>query len=1020
MILIVFLIESTGIFAQNSNFKDKFSDADYYFLFEEYSKALKIYLELLKTDNSNANINYLTGLCYVQSVKDRDKTKAIPYLVAASKNINPKYKEGKYKETTAPVYTLFYLAFAYRLDRDFDKAIETYKTYISFLNPKDKKERENAMIEIEACEYAKQLIKTPISLESVKIDQFADTMKSNQTAMLDESVSSGTKSDSARASESIDKSFISATSSESCPIVSNDGTFMIFSMGENNQFPQEINTLNFDFQYYKTDDIYYTTKAAGGQWDKPVNIIPQLKPKYQLVPVCLSPDGKTLYLVEDDNDNGNIYESRRENNTWSAIEKVKGDINTRQWETHASISADGKTMYFTSARSGGFGGLDIYKSVLNEKGEWGKAENLGPNINSPGDEETPSILADGKTLFFSSKGKKGIGGFDIFSSTLGSDGQWSVPLNAGYSINTVKNDFVYINKVDNQLAYTPLTRTDMREEYSGKEDKNTAYVLTVNAEKPTRSSFEIRGTVVFRPGDVKMPGNYKICIIDSAKKDTVKNLTVSYETGEYSFNSTSGTYFVKYIADGYREYTHNLSLPDIYTPSTLTVNVEMLPVNDKSVETAHADVIFDYEKNIPNLNKKRNVNLAAYKNRDSLRLVAENNFRQRETLADVNKNMVGMDTSANEKHGLVAEKKNMEKQDNKNQLTEKQGVHTADKNLVADNKNDEKINQGKQNNKNTKSEQDNKNLKNDNSRKQNDQAGKNNLTAEHKSSGSVQSSPLPGSTIIKNVLFDFDCLKPKAFRDNLDALATYLVNNKNCKIRIDGHSDSQGDEYYKQIVSEMRADFIKKYLADKGALKSNMVTKGQGSGVPIAKENLPETRQYNRRAEFTIIENCEKLYIQPIIVPDLAKRGAGNNAVAPKETAGNSNVSGITVHDLLYNIDYLNPRETTNIDLLAGYLLKNPSCEIEIIGHSDSQGEAGYKQFVSEQRAANIKKQLVKKGVNPANISVRGESDSKPVSINDSDKSRQFNRRVEFRILKEGAQKLVVQPVRVPEKYRIK
>ncbi len=1050
IILIVVLIGGNRLYSQTSDFKDKFSDADYYFLFDEYGKALKLYLELLKTDNSNSNINYLVGLCYIQSIKDKDKTKAIPYLEVASKNIDPNYKEGKYKETKAPVYSLFYLAFAYRLDKEFDKAIATYQTYLSQLNPKDKKERSNTMKEIDACEYAKKLIQVPINLESVKIDQFADTMKGNEIAMLNQ----GNKSDSAKKSEAIDKAFIKATSSESCPIVSNDGSFMVFSMGQNNQFPQEVNTLNFDFQYYKTDDIYYTTRAADGQWNKPVNIISQLKPKYQVVPVCLSPDGKTLLLVEDDNDNGNIYESKLENGKWSPIEKVKGDINTHKWETHASLSVDGKIMYFTSARSGGFGGLDIYKSMLKDNGEWGKAENLGATINTSDDEETPTILPDGKTLFFSSKGHKGIGGFDIFSSTLGSDGKWTNPLNAGYSINTVNNDFVYINKVNNQLTYTPLTRTDIREDYSGKEDKNNSYVLAINNEKPTKPSFDIKGTVVFKIGDSKMPEKYNIFAIDSARKDTIKNIKVNNETGEYTFNSTSGTYYISYQAEGYKEYAQRISLPEIYTPSTLTINVEMIPSTDKSDAVAQTDIIYDYEKNVPNLSKKRNINLAAFKNRDSLRLVAENNFKKRELLADVNKNIVGIDTTKKNETQLIAENKNLTS-DKNNSKTEKQDNHahsktdTNNKGKQNDNKaaNKQKDKQSliaennKQNNKNEKSDinknnkdntnkegkqngnkaetnkQNNQRLTDGNKQKQKDKLENKNISDTKQTKNENVSTAPEGSTVISNIFYDFDCLKPKAFRENLDKLANYLVNNKNCKIQIDGHSDAQGDDFYKQVVSEKRADFIKKYLADKGALKNNIIAKGHSSDVLIAKELLPKTRQYNRRAEFSIIENCDKLFIQPIVVPDFAKL---NSKFRANNSYGSSEMNGsIKVHDILYNIDYFDPKETTNLNLLATYLKNNPTCEIEIVGHSDSQGEAVYKQFISEQRAANIKNMLVKRGVQAKNITVRGESDSKPISSNKSEMSQQYNRRVEFHILKNGTKDITISPIRVPEQFKI-
>ena len=123
---LIFSITIFSAYAQTAAYKEKFSDADYYFLFEEYGKALKLFQELYTKDQKNANINYLIGLCYIQSIKDKEKVQAIPYLEYATQFINPKYKEGKYKETQAPVYSLYYLAFAYRLDKKFEKAIECF------------------------------------------------------------------------------------------------------------------------------------------------------------------------------------------------------------------------------------------------------------------------------------------------------------------------------------------------------------------------------------------------------------------------------------------------------------------------------------------------------------------------------------------------------------------------------------------------------------------------------------------------------------------------------------------------------------------------------------------------------------------------------------------------------------------------------------------------------------------------------------------------------------------------------
>ena len=136
------------------------------------------------------------------------------------------------------------------------------------------------------------------------------------------------------------------------------------------------------------------------------------------------------------------------------------NINTRWRETHASISADGRYLYFTSDRSGGSGGLDIYVSEKNDNGTWGKAENLGSTINTVRDEEGPFIHHDGITLYFSSKGHATMGGFDILWRKKNEFGTWSMPKNMGYPVNTTENDAFFAMTADGKRAYYASYRED--------------------------------------------------------------------------------------------------------------------------------------------------------------------------------------------------------------------------------------------------------------------------------------------------------------------------------------------------------------------------------------------------------------------------------------------------------------------------------------------------------------------------------------------------------------------------------
>jgi hypothetical protein len=174
-------------------------------------------------------------------------------------------------------------------------------------------------------------------------------------------------------------------------------------------------------------------------WGKPENITWQLRRSY-LMTSSLSFDGSELYLVYYFPGKSDIYHSVFDGDTWKKAVKLKKPVSSNANETHASISADGRTLYFTSSRDGGYGGLDIYRATLDAKGRWSNVENLGDKINTPFNEETPFITTDGKTLFFSSEGHMGMGGYDIFHVDLENPEQVH---NLGYPLNNSYDNLFY-------------------------------------------------------------------------------------------------------------------------------------------------------------------------------------------------------------------------------------------------------------------------------------------------------------------------------------------------------------------------------------------------------------------------------------------------------------------------------------------------------------------------------------------------------------------------------------------------
>lgn len=153
--------------------------------------------------------------------------------------------------------------------------------------------------------------------------------------------------------------------------------------------------------------------------------------------------------------NCDLYFSRFEFGAWSDLRPLPEGINTpNAWESQPSISPNGDVLYFASDRSGGFGGLDIYQSVRLPGGKWGPVQNLGPAINTRNNEKSPFIHMDSESLYFASDGHPGLGGYDLFKSTLIDGGTaWSEPLNIGYPINTAGDEVGLSVTLDGTLAY---------------------------------------------------------------------------------------------------------------------------------------------------------------------------------------------------------------------------------------------------------------------------------------------------------------------------------------------------------------------------------------------------------------------------------------------------------------------------------------------------------------------------------------------------------------------------------------
>lgn len=367
------------------------------------------------------------------------------------------------------------------------------------------------------------------------------------------------------------------------------------------------------------EDIFIA-KKVDGKWQSAKNIGAPVNTPYHNSNTALSADGSILFLYSDEG-NGDIYFSENQNGTWTEPQPLPGTINSTFEEKSVSISSDEKTIYFSSNRPGGYGGLDIYKATLDSKGLWSNVKNLGPKINTELEDDGPFIDYDGVTLYFSSMGRKGMGGFDIFKSTYNpSANEWSEPENLGYPINTPDNDIYFVTSKDSKRAYY----SSVREDGIGYTD---IYMITIPeglkntppvAERPQVKPDQEPVVVVNPNPDVPVsqpklvPLKYIVTVIDAENSSPLDarlkmvgandNVVVGLSSrgnGVYEFNISSKTakdYRLTVERDGYAFQNLTLKLDGASDQEkTVTRTVEMKKLSER-VAGILRNIYFDFDK----------------------------------------------------------------------------------------------------------------------------------------------------------------------------------------------------------------------------------------------------------------------------------------------------------------------------------------------------------------------------------------------------------------------------------------
>jgi len=333
-------------------------------------------------------------------------------------------------------------------------------------------------------------------------------------------------------------------------------------------------TLVFTRQIGGNED-FWTSQFQNNVWSEATPLSTKINTsRFNEGAQTISPDGKYLFFTGCNRPDGlgrcDIYVSHREGKDWGEPYNVGKPVNSEYWESQPAISPDGRTLYFISNRPGGSGGYDIWKSTITDEAKWGAAVNLGPEVNTPFDENTPFLHADGRTLYFSSDGWPGFGHKDIYYSRMDDAGKFKKPTNMGYPINSFEDENGLIVSADGSSG---MFSSNFKDGF-GLQDIYRFGIPEVA--KPLKITY-VKGVV--KDKDTKKTMESNVQVIDLNTNRPVFDDYTDPETGNFLAVMPIGSnYLFNVNAEGYMFYSENFELKqsDINKPYQIEVYIEKI------------------------------------------------------------------------------------------------------------------------------------------------------------------------------------------------------------------------------------------------------------------------------------------------------------------------------------------------------------------------------------------------------------------------------------------------------------
>lgn len=745
--------------------KKNLADAEHYFSVRSYDVALPKFLEAIKAGEKDPMVYYKTGICYQKSPETDEQIKSIPYFEYALKNA---------KDLPAVLY--YDLGMIYLKDENMSKAIENFTKFKEVSSKADKKSMSMADEALQICNNAVALMSVP---RNFKVTHF--------------------------------NSIINTKYTEYNPVVSADESVMAYTALR----PNTGKTRTGD----KFIEEIYITYNSNGSWSEP-KVIP-LAHDYNVGTAGLSPDGqKMLIFMGGAVDPGSLFQITKSGETWSKPSLITPTLNTPKYlESTASITPDGKVIYFASDRMGGQGGLDIFKTSMQANGSWSAPVNLGPDVNSKANEDAPFIHPDQRTLFFTSDGHNTMGGRDIFVTRLNNN-KWTHPENMGYPVNTTVNDNYFTLIADGTRAYFSSDR-------KGGMGGQDIYFIDLPPESANIPLTMIKGKILNAETGKPMPT--KIYLIDN---ETNKKLDFVYdpdpETGTYLIIlPPAKNYDMVIESEGFLPYTLNINVPN----QTYFYELYQM-VNLKTIK--QFDVVVGQEVQVKNAFYDTDQDVKAdLRKTHEAKLVQGGNLDVYDLMLDL--------MASDDKEGIkylseLIEMKSPVEQVNFNEK-ENTRLEVATRTYYYDESDESKFEQKKVDGKTIFSLP--TFMVNEEIMKQKGQVEKKAVNYDK-------------ALLTKNANIYFDAGKSDLkgqYNAQLDGLLDALKKHTELGIQISGFASAEGTEEMNRELSNKRAIAVLDYINHKGIVRRRIVARGYG-----ATKDQNVSKEEGRRVEVKIVD----------------------------------------------------------------------------------------------------------------------------------------------------------------------